>query len=184
VSLYDELRARGIATDGHFALSSGLHAGTFLQCTLALRDTAFARRIGRQLADEVRSAGADLVATPGVSSMLLGFVVADALAVPLVWFEDRDGTPALRRGQRVRADARVLVVEDVLTTGRSAGSVASQVRAAGAEVVGFATLVDRSTGDHPLPFEATSLVQVALDTSDPTVCAQCEAGVPVTDPSI
>lgn len=183
MSLLDELKARGVHRSGHFELTSGRHADTFLQCTLALQDTGFARRIGRQLADQVRGLDADVVAVPGVSSMLLGFVVADALAIPVVWFEEVDGHPALRRGQRVADGARVLVVEDVLTTGRTAEDAAGQLRADGAEVVGFAALVDRSTDAHPLPWPATSLVQVGLVTSRADECPQCAAGVPLTDPS-
>lgn len=183
MSLLDELRARGVATDGHFELTSGRHAQTFLQCTQALRDPAFARRIGRQLADEVRGLGADVVVTPGVSSMLLGFVVAEALAVPLAWFEDVGGEPRLRRGQRLRPDARALVVEDVLTTGRTAELVARQLAARGVDLVGVAALVDRSTADLPLPWPATALVHVELVTQDPDDCTLCADGVALTDPA-
>jgi len=183
VGLLDELKARGVHRRGHFQLSSGRHADAYLQCTRALGDTAFARRVGRQLADQSRGLEADVVATPGVSSMLLGFVVADALAVPLVWFEDAGGAPVLRRGQRVRADARVLVVEDVLTTGRTAERAAAQVRAEGAEVVGFTALVDRSTSELPLPWPASSLVQAPLVTHPPQDCQQCADGVALVDPS-
>jgi len=183
MGLLDELKARGVHHRGHFELNSGRHAEAYLQCTRALADTAFARRVGRQLADQSRGLEADLVATPGVSSMLLGFVVADALAVPLVWFEDAGGAPVLRRGQRVRADARVLVVEDVLTTGRTAERAAAQVRAEGAEVVGFTALVDRSTSELPLPWPASSLVQAPLVTHPPQDCQQCADGVALVDPS-
>lgn len=183
MALLDELKARGAHQPGHWELKSGRHADVFLQCTLALQDPAFARRIGRQLAGQLQEHEADVVAAPGASSMVLAFVVAEGLAARMIWFEDGQRGHGLRRGQRVHDGDRVLVVEDVLTTGRTAQDSAAFMTRKGAEVVGFAAMVDRSTEAHPLPWPATSLVQQPLVTYDPDDCPLCEQGVPVEDPS-
>ncbi|MFP5308422.1 MAG: phosphoribosyltransferase family protein [Actinomycetes bacterium] len=183
MSLLDELRARGVVRDGHFELTSHLHASQFLQCTAALQDTAFARRVGRQLVAALGELEVDVVAAPGVSSIVLGFEVAAALGRRFVFAEERDDSVLLRRGQRVSDDERVLVVEDVLTTGRSAAELGALVEEAGGNVAGYAALVDRSTPQRPLPFEATSLVQVALVTYEPADCPHCADGLPATDPT-
>jgi orotate phosphoribosyltransferase len=183
MALLDELKARDVHRPGHWELKSGRHAEVFLQCTLALQDPAFARRIGRQLADRLRRLEPDVVAAPGVSSMLLAFVVAEGLAARVIWFEEGQRGHGLRRGQRVAEGDRVVVVEDVLTTGRTAQKSADFMERKGAEVVGFAAMVDRSTDDLPLPWPATSLVEAPLVTHAPDECPLCEQGVPVSDPS-
>lgn len=182
MGLLDELKARDAVQTGHWDLKSGRHTEVFLQCTPAFADTAFVRRVGRQLADSVRDRGADVVVSPAITSTVLAFAVADALAVPLRWFEDTDDGPLLRRGQRIAAGERILVVEDVLTTGRTASAVTAQAEDTGATVVGTAALVDRSTAAMPLPFESTSLVQVALETWRPDDCPLCAEDVALADP--
>ena len=184
MALLDELKARGAYQPGHWELKSGRHADVFLQATLALQDPAFARRIGRQLADKLRQEHeADVVAAPGVSSMVLAFVVAEGLAARMIWFEEGKRGHGLRRGQRVHPGDRVLVVEDVLTTGRTAQRSAAFMTRKEADVVGFAAMMDRSTPGHPLPWPATSLVQEPLVTYEPDECPMCADGMPVEDPS-
>ena len=183
MALLDELKARDVHQTGHWELKSGRHAETYLQCTIAMGDPAFARRIGRQLADELRDLDANVVCAPGVSSMILGFVVADALACRMLWFEEGRRGHGLRRGQRVGPGDRVVVVEDVLSTGRTATASAAFMTRKGAEVVGYAALVDRSSEDLPMPFSPTVLVREPLVTWEPDDCPRCADGVPVVDPS-
>jgi len=183
MALVDELKARGVHQPGHWELKSGRHAEVFLQCALAMQDPAFARRIGRQLADRLREFDADVVAAPGVSSMLLAFVVAEALAARVIWFEQGRRGHGLRRGQRVAPGDRVVVVEDVLTTGRTAQKSTAFMQRKGAEVVGYAAMVDRSTDGLPLPWPATSLVHEPLVTYAAQDCPLCAEGLPLADPS-
>lgn len=181
MTLLDEFRARDVYRSGHFRLSSGLHSDTYLQCALALQDPTFAHRLGRELADRI-DAEVDLVASPAIGGLLAGFVVAHALGRRFVFTERKDGEMTLRRGQQVEDGARILVVEDVLTTGGSAREAADVLERHGAEVVAWAALVDRSTPDRPLPYEATSLVRVEALTWDPEVCPLCERGVDIDAP--
>jgi orotate phosphoribosyltransferase len=125
----------------------------------------------------------DVVAAPVVSSITFGFEVAAALGRRFVFGEERDGRVQLRRGQRVAPQERVLVVEDVLTTGRSAAELGAVVEEAGGVIAGYAALVDRSTQARPLPFEGVSLVQVELVTYEPDTCPHCAGGEPTTDPT-
>ena len=182
MGLFDELKARGAHQEGHWELKSGRHTAVFLQCTPAFHDTAFVRRVGRQLADEVRGLDVDVVVSPALTSTLIAFAVADALAVPMRWFEDTDDGPVLRRGQRVHPGERVLLVEDVVTTGRTAGAVTTFVADAGATVLAIAAVVDRSTPAVPLPLDVTSLVRAPLETWRPEDCPLCASGTPVRDP--
>lgn len=176
-----EFQDRGVHLTGHFQLSSGLHSDTYLQCALALMDPAFADELGSALADQVTEE-VDLVVSPAIGGMLAGFSVARALGVPFVFTERRGGAMSLRRGQPIPSGARVLIVEDVLTTGGSAQEAAEVVQDAGGVVVAWAALVDRSTPEQPLPFEAASLMRVMPQVWDPSSCPLCADGVAIDRP--
>lgn len=180
----EAFRDRGVYRTGHFKLSSGRHSDTYLQCALATQDPGFAHQLGEDLAGRVRDAGidADLVGSPAIGGILAGFVVATALDLRFVFTERRSGEMTLRRGQHVEPGQRVLIVEDVLTTGGSAREAAEVLEARGAAIAGYAALVDRSTPDHPLPFEAVSLVRVEPQTWDESDCPLCADGAELDSP--
>lgn len=182
--LLTELRGRGVYRTGHFRLSSGRHSDTYLQCALALQDPVFASELGRSLTARLRAAGADAdtVASPAVGGLLAGFVVASALGARFVFTERLDGVMTLRRGQNVARGERVVVIEDVLTTGGSAREVAAVLEARGAEILGYGAIVDRSTTEQPLPFQAHALVRVATRTWEASDCPLCAAGEPLHAP--
>lgn len=177
---------------GHFQLSSGRHSDTYLQCALALQQPQVAWRLGSELAERLRAEGkgaVDVVASPALGGILAGFTVAAALGVRFV-FSERKGGPdgramVFRRGQRVDAGERVLVVEDVVTTGGSAMEVVALCEEAGAKVVGTAAIVDRSAGlperDRPA-MPPVSLLTVTAETWEPEHCPRCAAGEPVDSP--
>jgi orotate phosphoribosyltransferase len=171
-----------ILTRGHFRLSSGLHSDTYLQCALALQDPATALRLGAALAERV-PAPVDVVASPAIGGILAGFAVAAALGRRFVFAErDPDRRFTFRRGQAVAPGERVLVVEDVVTTGGSAREVAELVAAQGATHAATATLVDRSgasPGDDGAP---VSLFQVTARTWAPADCPLCAQGRPLDTP--
>lgn len=174
MSEIDEL---GIRLTGHFALSAGLHSDTYLQCATALAQPSIALRLGRALAERVDEP-VDVVASPALGGVLAGFAVAAALDRRFVFAERTPGGAfSLRRGQTIQARQRVLVVEDVITTGRSASEVAALVERAGGVVVGFACLVDRSRD-----FRATCLFRVQAAAWSSETCRLCAAGVPLDRP--
>lgn len=182
IDLVAELRSRDVYRTGHFQLSSGLHSDTYLQCALALQDPPFALRLGRLVAAAVAAEAFDVVVSPALGGVLIGFAVACAAEVRFVFTERHEGGMTLRRGQWLDPGERALVVEDVLTTGGSAREAGEVVAASGAVVVGYAAVVDRSTAARPLPFDATALVRVEPRTWAPEDCPLCAAGAAVDSP--
>lgn len=179
----DDMAAAGALLEGHFRLSSGLHSTRYLQCAVYLAEPARAEVAGRQLAARLRSAGAQLVVSPALGGVIIGHEVARALDVPFHFTERAEGAMALRRGFRIEEGTRVLVVEDVVTTGGSTREVMNVVGRHGGVVVGVASLVNRSGDEHPfLPLPFTALLTLEIPNYPPESCPLCAAGVPVTKP--
>jgi orotate phosphoribosyltransferase len=176
----------GVLRTGHFRLSSGKHSDTYLQCMMALGRPAVALELGQRLAARLAHLEADVVASPALGGVVAGFVVAAAMDLRFVFTErDADRRMTLRRGQALSAGERVVVVEDVVTTGGSARETAAVCEAAGAQVVGFAALVDRSGGlpSGPRPAVApVALLTIEPATWDERDCPRCRSGVPLDTP--
>lgn len=168
--------------DGHFQLTSGLHSTGYLQCALVLQHPEQAAALGRALAARAVRHEPAVVLSPALGGIVIGHEVARALGVRAVFAERRDGRLTLRRGFRVDHDERVLVVEDVVTTGGSTRETIAVAAAAGGHVVGAATIIDRGAESNrfDVPFEV--LAQIPLPAYDSSVCPQCAAGLPVTRP--
>lgn len=181
--LFEEL---DVLRRGHFRLSSGKHSDTYLQCALALRDPSVALRLGAALAARVDAADIDVVVSPALGGVLAGFAVAAALDRPFLFAErDADRVMTMRRGQQLQAGQRVLVVEDVVTTGGSAMEVVALCEKAEAEVVGIAALVDRSAGlppDQRPRMAPTALLTVEAQAWEPAQCPLCAADRPLDTP--
>ena len=181
-ALVQLFRHSGALLDGHFRLTSGLHSSGYLQCALVLQDPASASTLGTALADRVRPLGATVVLSPALGGIVIGHEVGRALGVRAIFAERQDGLLQLRRGFTLDASDRVLVVEDVVTTGGSTRETLDVARAAGATPVGAAAIVDR-TGAGPdlgVPFDA--LLRMTLPTYQPEACPLCADGVPVVKP--
>ncbi|MFO1033072.1 MAG: orotate phosphoribosyltransferase [Hyphomicrobiales bacterium] len=145
----DEFRAAGALLEGHFILSSGLRSGRYLQCARVLMDPKRAARLAEDLAARVRAGGVDgidIVASPAMGGVIIGHEMGRALGVPAVFFERVDGKLVLRRGFDIAKGARVLMVEDIVTTGLSSRECIEGIHAEGGKVVGAACLIDRSNG--------------------------------------
>ena len=180
-STLDLFRETGAYLSGHFRLTSGLHSNEYLQCALVLAHPAIAERLGRELAG---SAGAapDLVVSPAVGGLIIGHEVARALGVRAIFAERQDGTLLLRRGFSLAPTDRVVVIEDVVTTGLSTRETMTVAAAAGATVVGAGAIIDRSGGEANLGVPFHALATLALPTYQPEACPLCAAGVPVVKP--
>src|SRR5678816_4076655 len=142
-SVLDRFRQSGALLEGHFRLTSGLHSAGYLQCALVLQHPAHAEACGAEIAESVRGLGAQVVLSPALGGIVIGHEVGRALGVRAIFAERQDGKLMLRRGFTVADRDRVLVVEDVLTTGGSAREAMEVAAAAGARVVGAASIVDR-----------------------------------------
>ena len=180
--LLDLYRRSGALLEGHFRLTSGLHSPGYLQCALVLQHPQHAEMLGRAIADRTRELRATVILSPALGGVVIGHEVGRALGVRAIFAERQDGTLTLRRGFMISESDRVLVVEDVLTTGGSTRETMQVVRAAGAQVVGAASIVDRGgrTVDLGVPF--VSLLEVDLPTYEPDRCPLCAQGLPVIKP--
>lgn len=180
--LLDRFRSIGALLEGHFRLTSGLHSSGYLQCALVLQHPREAEACGVAIADATRALGAQAVISPAIGGIVIGQEVGRALGVRAIFAERQDGALTLRRGFALAPGERVLVVEDVVTTGGSTRETIQVARAAGAEVVGAASVIDRSGGNQALDVPYTALATIALPTYDPAACPMCAAGQPVVKP--
>jgi orotate phosphoribosyltransferase len=177
------LESVGAVRHGHFALSSGRHAEIYVQCALVLAYPAHAESLGRALASRFSRLAPDSVVSLALGGIVLGHEVARALGVRSLFVErDAAGRLALRRGFALGSDEKVLVVEDVWTTGGSTREAIAVVEQAGGRVIAAGALVDRSGGKLALPVPAEALAAVEMPSYDPAECPLCRAGAPLTQP--
>ena len=180
--LLDLFRRSGALLEGHFRLTSGLHSSGYLQCALVLQHPEHAERLGREIGAKTGALGATAVLSPALGGVVIGHEVGRALGVRAIFAERQDGALTLRRGFSLRETDRVLVIEDVVTTGGSTRETMQVARAAGARVVGAASIVDRSGGGCRLDVPFHALLEIALPTYEPDKCPLCAQGLPVVKP--
>ena len=179
----DLYRRTGAYLEGHFRLSSGLHSPGYMQSALVLQHPADAAALGEGIAAHVQGFGANVVLSPALGGLIIGHEVARALGVRAIFAERAGGTTlTLRRGFALSAADRVLVVEDVFTTGKSTRETMDVAREAGARVVGAAAIVDRSGGTIDFGVPSYALVRLEVPAYDPDACPLCAKGVPVVKP--
>lgn len=183
------LEESGALCRGHFLLSSGRHSPAYVQCALLLEDPVRSRRVGAELAEELRSFHPDSVLSPALGGIIIGHEVAAALGVPFRFAERKGEELGLRRGFTLRQGERVVIVEDVVTTGRSTLETAALATGRGARVVAIGAIIDR-TGGGPggpgrpggpgsqAPFDVPWRALMALDLPSytPSECPECRAG--------
>ena len=179
--LLELYRRSGALLDGHFRLTSGLHSPGYLQCALVLQHPRHAEALGRAIAERTRDLGATVVLSPALGGVVIGHEVARALGVRAIFAERQDGALMLRRGFVIGEGDRILVVEDVLTTGGSTRETMQVARTAGGNVVGAASIVNRSTGAQ-LAVPYVALLELSLPTYEPDQCPLCAEGLPVVKP--
>jgi orotate phosphoribosyltransferase len=160
-----EFRDAGALLDGHFVLSSGLHSSNYLQCALVLKDPWRAEKLCRALADKLRPeipGPVDLVASPAMGGVVVGYEIGRQLGVPAIFFERVDGRFTLRRGFTIARDAKVVMVEDIVTTGLSSRECIAAIREEGGNVVAAACLIDRSNGQAEVGVPLVSLTKFKI----------------------
>lgn len=179
------LTESGALLDGHFRLSSGLHSARYLQCAVALQHPSLAEKLGRALADRWRNSGSPQISTvvsPALGGVVIGQEVGRALGTRACFTERVDGEMALRRGFQLGPGLSVLVVEDVVTTGRSTLETIDVIRFCGGEPVGVACIANRSGKDTVGELPLVSLVRLDIPTYEEAGCPQCAAGDPIVKP--
>ncbi len=159
----DEFRAAGALLEGHFILSSGLHSSHYLQCAKVLMDPARAARLCEALAEQVRALikkPIELIASPAMGGVVVGYEMGRQLGVSAIFLERVDGKLALRRGFTIGKGVRVLMVEDVVTTGLSSRECIAGILEEGGVTVGAACLIDRSGGKAQLGVPLAALTRL------------------------
>lgn len=172
------LSERGAVRSGHFLLSSGKHSDTYVEKARVFEDPALTVRLAEEVArwhEEV-----ELVVSPAVGALPFGFAVALSAGARFIYAEREAGAMTLRRGFSIRTGEKALIVEDIITTGGSAGEVYALTVEAGADALGVAALVDRSAGDLVFPLRA--LTRVSAEAWDPGNCPRCAERVPIESP--
>jgi orotate phosphoribosyltransferase len=159
-----------------------LHSSGYLQCALVLQHPQHAEALGRAMADRTRDLRATLVLSPAIGGVVIGQEVGRALGVRAIFAEREHGALTLRRGFVIGERDRVLVVEDVLTTGGSTRETMQVARAAGGQVVGAASIVDRSGGAVKFDVPFVALLEIDLPTCESDRCPLCAQGLPVVKP--
>jgi orotate phosphoribosyltransferase len=180
LDLEKELKSRGAVLDGHFKLSSGRHSNRFIQKFRILEDPAIVEPVAREIADAFRDANPTVVVSAAVGGIILGYEVARALGTKAIFVEKENGVPTLRRSFHLSPSDRVLVVEDVVTTGGSVKEVLEVVRHTGAGVVGVGVIVQRGHADFGVRTHA--LLDMPIVSYAASDCPQCKHDEPITDP--
>ena len=180
-----EFRAADALLEGHFILSSGLRSPRYLQCARVLMDPARAERLARALAAELPQIvldQVDVVVSPAMGGVIIGHEMGRALGKPAMFVERPQGIFELRRGFRLEPGDRVLLVEDVVTTGLSSREAIAAIEAAGGKVVGAASLVDRSGGTVDLGVPYTPLIRIDVPTYSADAVPAELAAIPAVKP--
>ncbi len=173
----------GAYLQGHFRLTSGLHSPEYLQCAKVLQYPSHAERFAREIHKQLPDLTPDLVCAPAMGGLIIGHEVARAFGVRFIFTErDTEGKMTLRRGFAVTPGERVLIVEDVITTGGSTREVVELLRQLGANVVAAASIMDRSGGAADVGVPRVALGTLQVQAYQPDQCPLCAQGIPVVKP--
>jgi len=178
-----QFKDSGALLEGHFILSSGLHSPKYLQCALALQHPKDAVGFGEAIAGQLpRDTEIDAVASPAIGGLVIGFATAQALGKRFIWTERENGVMTVRRGFSVSEGERILVVEDVITTGGSTRECIAALESHGAKVVAAASIIDRSNGAADVGVPRVALVSLDVPSYQIDVCPMCAQGIEAVKP--
>jgi len=172
----------GALLDGHFQLTSGLHSARYLQCALVLQHPIHAEFVGRALAARFSDDRIDAVVAPAIGGIIVAHETARAIGARALFTERSEGVMTLRRGFSLNRGERVLVVEDVVTTGGSTRETIDAVIEGDGVVIGAGSLIDRSGGTIDLGVRRQSLLTLVVPSYEPSECPLCREGVPASKP--
>lgn len=167
---------------GHFKLTSGRHSDTYMQCAKLFVDTKSSELLCRELANKLEGVPCDMVVSPAIGGILMGYEMARQLNVPNIFAERENGNMTFRRGFSIPKDINVIVVEDVVTTGGSVKEVVKLVQDMGANVSAVASIVDRSNGKVDFGVKFVNLVSMDVVSYEESECPLCKQGLPIYKP--
>jgi len=166
--------------EGHFLLSSGRHSNRYCQCAKLLQYPERAEKVLSVVAEKLKNIPVDVVVGPAMGGIIVAYELGRQLGLPAIFTEREDGEMKLRRGFEVHASQRVLITEDVVTTGKSSFETMDALKQYGVEIVGIACIVNRSSGNIGLPvFDAVTL---HIESWEPENCPLCKQAIPIVKP--
>jgi orotate phosphoribosyltransferase len=180
--ILEHFRETNALLEGHFILSSGLHSSKYLQCALALQYPFDTAKFGRAIAEKFQDQLFDTVASPAIGGLVIGYAVAQALNVRFIWTERQVGVMTVRRGFTIKENERILVVEDVITTGGSTRECIEALENLGGKVTVAASIIDRSGGTADVGVARIALATLEVPSYKPEDCPMCQAGAIAVKP--
>ncbi|SFJ62759.1 orotate phosphoribosyltransferase [Thermoflavimicrobium dichotomicum] len=181
-SLQEAIKRTGVLKEGHFLLSSGRHSARYMQCAQLLQYPHDAEQTGKALAQLFKDQVIDVVVGPALGGVIIAHEVARALGVRCLFTERKEGNMELRRGFSMKPGERVLVIEDVVTTGGSVKEVIKVLEGLGATIVAVGSIVNRNPGHNPFTYPYRALMEITIESYDPSECPLCKEGIPVVKP--
>jgi orotate phosphoribosyltransferase len=178
----DTLKESEALLEGHFLLSSGRHSDRYCQCARLLQYPDRAEKVIKIIADKLKSVDFDLVVGPAMGGIVVAYELARQVGKPGIFAERVDGEMAFRRGFEIKKGEKVIISEDVITTGKSSLEVARIIEDMGGIVVGLACIVDRRAEGVNFPYPIYSAVKLEIKSYEKEVCPMCEAGLPYVKP--
>lgn len=172
----------GALLSGHFRLSSGLHSGNYFQCALLLQYPDIAEKLCAELGSYFKKDKPTCVVAPALGGIIVSYETSRSLGAKSLFTERVEGKMTLRRGFELKKEDRVLVVEDVITTGLSTNEVLEAVKSIGAKIIGVGSIVDRSGKILDFGVKLKSLAKLDFPTYKPEECPFCKSGIEVTKP--
>jgi orotate phosphoribosyltransferase len=179
LKIFEEKKA---ILDGHFLLSSGLHSNRYIQCALVLQYPDIAEKLAKMLAKNLIHSKIDVVVSPALGGIIIGQELARQLNSRAIFTERVEEVMTLRRGFEIKKNEKVVVVEDVITTGKSTNEVIEVVKKSGGEVIYIACLVDRSGGKIKFDYPVVSLLKIDVQTWQKENCPLCKEGKEIVKP--
>lgn len=176
------LNQTGVLLKGHFLLTSGRHSDQYMQCAKLFQYPEYSEIICRSLAESFENKGVELVIGPAIGGIIIAYEVARQLGAKAIFAEREEGVMTLRRGFEIPAGAKVLVAEDVITTGGSVREVIELVKRTGAELIGVASVVDRSNGKVDFGVKLHAAISIDIPSYEAVDCPLCREGIPIVKP--
>jgi len=178
----DIFRKSGALLQGHYRLTSGLHSPTYFQCALVLQYPQYCQLLGQKIVDHFIQYKIDAVLSPAIGGIVIGQEVGRQLGIRTIFSERQGHEMELRRGFKIQPDERILVCEDVVTTGGSVFEVLDLIKQNNAQAIGVGYIVDRSNGKIHFGVRQFSIIQLDIEVYQPGSCPLCKDNIPIVKP--
>ncbi len=172
----------GVLLDGHFRLTSGRHSKQYLQCAKLFQYPEYSKAITKELIKKFEGEKIDVIVGPAIGGIILAYEVARQLKVKNIFAERKNGNMTFRRGFSINKGERILIVEDVVTTGGSVKEVIDIIDETEGHIVGVGSIVDRSGGKTKFDYDLKSVIKFNIETFEAENCPLCEEGIPICKP--